>query len=225
MSSQQNGHRERLRAKFLASGFAGFHDYEQIELLLTFAISRKDVKPIAKELLSKFKSIHGILDAPLQELTQVDGLGEASAILLKVVKATCSEYLSSTIQGEKITLSTPESVKDFARMKLGGNQNESFLVIFLDNQNNVIDSDILFSGTVNKTIIYPRNVIQAALTRNAVGIILVHNHPSGNLKASQHDIELTASMKKAADTLDIRLIDHLIVTQKETLSFVEKGLL
>jgi len=225
MSSQQNGHRERLRAKFLASGFAALHDYEQIELLLTFAIVRKDAKPIAKELLSKFKTIHGILDAPFDDLKQVQGLGEHSATLIKVVKDTCSEYLSSSIQGEVIALTTPESVKDFARMKLGGDQNESFLVIFMNNQNCVIDSEVLFSGTVNKTIIYPRNVIQKALQKNATGLILVHNHPSGSLKPSKHDIELTSSMKSAAETLSIRLVDHLIVTQKETLSFVEKGLL
>jgi len=225
MSSQQNGHRERLRAKFLASGFAALHDYEQIELLLTFVITRKDVKPIAKELLSEFKSIHGILDAPFDYLKQVQGLGEHSATLLKVVKDTCSEYLSSNIQGEVIALTTPESVKDFARMKLGGDQNESFLVIFMNNQNSVIDSEVLFSGTVNKTIIYPRNVIQKALLKNATGLILVHNHPSGSLKPSKHDLELTASMKSAAETLSIRLVDHLIVTQNDTLSFVEKGLL
>ena len=225
MSSPESGHRERLKAKFLSSGFAGLHDYEQLELLLTFAIPRQDVKPVAKALLKQFKSLPGILDAPHSELVKVSGIGANAATLLKVVKETCCEYLSANMQGDQVTLSTPCSVKDFARMKLGGSKNEAFMVIYLNTQNRVIDHEIEFVGTVNKTIVYPRNIIKNALLKDATGLIVVHNHPSGTPTPSKHDLELTQSLKEAAQTVNIRLLDHLIVTQSSTLSFVEKNLL
>jgi len=215
----------RLKAKFLKSGFAGLHDYEQLELLLTYAIARRDVKQMAKDLLTKFKSLAGVLDASIENLCQVNQVGESTAILIKTVKDLCSEYLATNMVDESVTLSTPEAVKDFARMKLGGHDTESFMVIYLDTRNHVLDHEILFSGTVNKTIVYPRNVIKNALLKNSVGIIIIHNHPSGSQKPSKHDLELTKSINEAADTVGMKLVDHLIVTQTNTFSFVENALI
>ena len=225
MTKARCGHRDRLRNKFLSAGFGALHDYEQIELLLTFAIHRKDVKPIAKELLNTFKSLQGIIDAPIEELTKIKGMGNSSASLIKLIKDICSEYLSSNMRNETVKISTPQSVRDYARMKLGGLKIEAFLVIYLNNQNFIIDSEITSTGTVDRAVIYPRNIIKEALLKDAAALIIVHNHPSGVLNPSNQDITLTASLKSAAETVNIRLLDHLIVSENDSLSFIEKGLM
>jgi len=221
----QNGHRKRLKEKFSKAGFAGLHDYEQIELLLMYAIPRRDVKPVARELLTRFKTLPAILNASLDELCETKGIGHNAAILIKTVKELCCEYLASDMIGSQITLSTPDSVKDFIRMKLSGLKDENFLAIYLDNSNHVITYETLSKGTVNFNVVYPRNLVKSALLNNASGIIVIHNHPSGSTSPSHKDIELTKSLKEAVETVNIRLLDHLIVAGNNVVSFVEKGLL
>lgn len=217
------GHRERLRKKYLQSGIGSLHDYEQLELLLTFVIPRKDVKPVAKNLLKTFKSFSRVFDAPLEELCAVDGIGENTAILLKLVKDNCGKYLEDKAVRTDI-VANPAAVIDFVRMELSGLQQETFMIIYLNVKNHVIDYETSH-GTVDYAAVYPRNIVQGALRRNASAIIMVHNHPSGQCDPSKEDIALTATVKAACKTISINLLDHIIVGKSGYTSMAEKNLI
>ncbi len=221
---QAKGHRDRLRGKFLKAGLEGLHDYERLELLLTYAISRRDVKPIAKSLLAKFKTLSGVMDAGVEELCQVEGVAESSAALIKLVKGLCGEYLSEKME-RKDVLSSPESVRNFLKMRLSGLKDEAFVAIYLNTKNHVIATELMNEGTVDHAVVYPRNLVKRALERNASGLILVHNHPSGVSKPSRDDIELTGAVKEAAGTLGIKVLDHIVVAKDGCFSFVDNGML
>ena len=218
------GHRERLRNKYVSAGLESLHDYEAVELLLTYAIPLRDVKPLAKALIAKFEDAAGILDASMEELCQIKGISRNSAALISLVKDICSLYLAQKMK-DKDALSSPEAVRNFARMKLGGLRNEAFMVIYLNTKNHVNDYEISNEGTVDQAVVYPRNIIKKALATNASGLILIHNHPSGICEPSSDDIKITNSIKDAVKTLNIRLIDHVIVGKSGYYSFIEEGLL
>lgn len=206
------GHRKRLREKFRESGTDAFHDYELLELVLTYAIPRGDVKPIAKRLLEKFDSLSGVLEADREELIDVDGVGEVSATFFPLLKEINQEYLAEKMK-EREVLDGPEAVADFARLKIGGKETEAFMAIYVDKQNQVRDYEILQEGTVDHTTIHPREVLKSALENNAQGIIVIHNHPSGTLKSSGADDRLTQKLQEATNSVDIELLDHLIVSE------------
>jgi DNA repair protein RadC len=217
------GHRKRLRARFQKAGADGLQDYELLELLLTYAIPRKDVKPYAKALIKRFGSLAGVLDASQKEMEEVDKVGPISSILIKLVKELCAAYLADKIKGREV-LSSPQAVLDFARMKLAGLPHEAFMVIFLNAKNRVLDYKILQEGTVDRAVIYPRRIVEEALAHHAAGIIFVHNHPSGDAQPSPEDKQLTRSLVEAARTIDLRVLDHLIVGKEGYCSFVENRL-
>lgn len=221
---EHHEHRKRLRERFQRANAEGFHDYELLELLLTYAIPRVDVKPPAKALLKRFKTLGGVLDASQAELESVRGLGASSAVMIRLVKRLMSAYLDEQIHHRDI-LSSPEAVRDFARIKLAGLAHEAFMVIFLDVKNHVIDHEVLHEGTVDRAVVYPRRIIEAALAHHAAGLILSHNHPSGDPAPSQEDKRLTRSVVEAARTVEIRVLDHLIVGRAGYFSFHENQLL
>jgi DNA repair protein RadC len=214
------GHRQRLRERFQKAGAEGFHDYELLELLLTYAIPRRNVKPIAKVLMERFGSLSGVLDASPQELEKVSQMGPASSSLIRLVKESCGTYLAEKMKQMDV-LSSPQAVLDFARAKLAGRPHESFMVIFLNTKNHVLHHQIVHEGTVNRAVIYPRRVIEEALARNASGLILVHNHPSGQSDPSSEDRQLTRALVEATRALDIRVLDHIIVGKDGHFSFAE----
>jgi len=218
------GHRKRLRERFRKKGVEGFHDYEILELLLTYAVPRKDLKPLAKRLIKQFGSLSGVLDARREELEKVPSMGPVSATLVRLVKETCEAYLSEKMKQQEV-LSTPRAVLDFARAKLAGLPHEAFMVIFVNAKNGVINHQILQEGTVNQAIIYPRRIVEEALAQHASGLILVHNHPSGHANPSAEDRQLTRSLVDATRALELRVLDHLIVGRDGHFSFVESGLL
>jgi DNA repair protein RadC len=183
-------HRERLKRKFTSAGLAAFHDYEVLELLLSYAIPRKDVKPLAKLLLKQFGSLKGIMDAEATELEKINGISTHTAILVKLVKDIGSFYLREHL-AEKTQISCTSELLNYCRMALGGLKDERFNVIYLDAQNRVIDMETIQEGIVNQAVVYPRKVLENALKRKASAIILVHNHPSGHVKPSDADIRLT----------------------------------
>jgi len=222
-TESSQGHRERLRKKYLQTGIGALHDYEQLELLLTFVIPRKDVKPIAKNLLKTFKSFSRVFDASLEDLRGVDGIGENTAVLIKLVKDSCGKYLEDKTLCSDV-VANPTAVIDFVRMSLGGLQNETFMIIYLNVKNHVIDYETS-SGTVDYAAVYPRNIIQGALRRNATAVILVHNHPSGHCDPSKEDLTLTATVKSACKTISINLLDHIIVGKSGYISMAEKNLI
>lgn len=216
-------HRKRLRRKFAESGIDSLQDYEKLELLLTFAIPRKDVKPVGKKLLDKFGTISRVMDSGIEELKKIDGLGEQSAVLIKLARELSTIYFGENIK-ERDLLKSPRSVVDYCRMKLGALENESFMVIFLDTKNRLIDHKVISEGSVNNVPIYPRKLIKIALDLNATGIILVHNHPSGNSEPSRVDKEITESIIQISGELEIRVLDHIIVSQTGYFSFLENNL-
>ncbi|MFQ5794994.1 MAG: DNA repair protein RadC [Candidatus Bipolaricaulia bacterium] len=218
------GHRERLRKRFRQAGVEGFQDYEVLELLLTYAIPRKDVKPIAKALIAHFGSLSGVLDASLRELEDVPDLGPASATLIRLVKETCEAYLAEKMK-RKDVLSSPQAVVDFSRMKLAGRPNEAFMVIYLNTKNEAIDYEVIQEGTIDRAAVYPRRVLEGALAHRASGLLLVHNHPSGHPEPSFEDKHLTKAVIEAVQPIDIRVLDHIIIGKDGHFSFLENHLL
>ena len=225
MSTNENphaGHRQRLRDKFLKSGIEGFHDYEVIELLLTYAIPRRDVKPIAKDLLKRFKTYNGVLDATVEELSSVEGVGENAAALLSLIKASGSYYLKENIMNRDFVTS-PEDVISYLKTTLSGEKVEKFMAIFLSAKNEIIGVEVLHEGTIDQTRVYPRKAIEEAFKHNARSIIFVHNHPSGDPTPSPSDKILTKNLEVAANAVDIKVHDHIIIGRTSHFSGRENG--
>lgn len=220
------GHRGRLRQRFLKAGLAGLADYEVVELLLTLAIPRSDVKQPAKALIERFGNLRGILDAPLEELRTVPGVGSVTPVALKIVKATATLYLQeSAMDGD--VLSDPTKLVGFWRMRMEGLQNEVFEVALLDGEHRLLPDGVatLSEGTVDRAAVYPRRVVETALKRGAAAIVLAHNHTNGDPTPSDQDKLLTRAVVLAAEAVHLRVIDHLILTRRGAFSFRESGLL
>ena len=222
MDESMKGHRERLRRRFASHGFDGFHDYEVLELLLTYAIPRVDVKPIAKRLLDLFGTLAGVFDASVAELAQVKGIGEQGALFLTLIRQVELRYLASDLPGKKV-FDRPGRVKDHLRILVQGRGMECFGAIFTDQQHRHRATQIMFEGTVDRTAVYPRNLIKRALELDAKGMILFHNHPGGSSHASSEDIDLTRRLAEACTSLDIKILDHFLIAGKEVVSFKENG--
>ena len=211
-----HGHRKRLRERFLKSGLA-----EQRK-----AISRSDVKQQAKALLERFGSLRGILDAPLTKLQSVKGIGEVAAISLKVIRESATLYLQEASEEAEV-LCAPERLSDFWRMRIGHLKHEVFAVAYLDSAYRLLPDGVetLQEGTIDRAAVYPRRVVEAALKRQAAALVLAHNHPNGNVEPSEQDKVVTQAVVLAAETIGLRVVDHLIVSASETFSFRKAGLL
>ena len=219
-----SGHRQRLKMKYIKAGIEALHDYEVVELLLTYAISRRDIKPLAKELLSRFGSLKGIIDAEPAELKKIDGISDHTAILFKLLKEGSALYLQQKAK-EKPQISCTSELINFCRTILGGKRDEEFCVIYLDVQNQIIEFETLQKGTVNQATVYPRQVLENALRKKASAIILVHNHPSGHVRPSEADLRITKTISETARLLDINVHDHIIVGEDRFFSFREEGMM
>ena len=221
-----HGHRKRLRTRFVKNGLAGFAEHEVIELLLTLAIPRADVKQPAKALLQRFGSLRGVLDASLAELRSVAGIGEVAATGLHLVREAATLYLQEGSEGTQV-LKDAAKLSDFWRMRIGALKHEVFAVAYLDSGCRLLRNGVetLQEGTVDRAAVYPRRVIEAALMRQAAALVLAHNHPNGNVQPSEHDKVLTRAIVLAAETVGLRVVDHLIVSPEETFSFRQAGLL
>lgn len=218
------GHRDRLKRKFRASGLSGWLDHEVLEFALSYAIPRKDTKPLAKELLNRFKTFGGALDASVEELEAVPGISEHTALCIKLFKDVSGRYLNGTLK-EKDLLSSPYAAVGFLRAVLQGARDEKFMALFLDARNALIASEELQTGTVSRAAVYPRTVVERALHHHAVGVIIAHNHPAGSLEPSDDDRETTAAVQKALDTVEVTLLDHLLIGGNGYFSWKENALL
>ncbi|MBM4433041.1 MAG: JAB domain-containing protein [Chloroflexi bacterium] len=218
------GHRKRLREKFLKSGLAGFHDYEIVELLLSLGTPRRDCKPQAKEAIKKFKSLRGVLEAPPEELQKIEGIGPHSVFGIKLMQEVAREFLKEKIIDKPIYKSSQE-IFEYLYHSMRDLRKEVFKAIYLNSQNQIIDTADLFKGTVNSSAISPREVMESALKLNAVSLIFVHNHPSGNPEPSQNDKILTRDLVYAGCTMQVKILDHIIIGNNRYFSFAGEGLI
>ncbi len=193
-------------------------------MLLTYSIARRDTKPLAWALLKKFGTISAVLDASPQELAAVPGIGPESVTMITLMRAVMRRYFMDTLQ-RKEALRSPEEVVEFCRASLEGEKDEIFEVIYLTTKNTVIGSERLSCGTIDRTAVAPRKVVENALKARAAGLILVHNHPSGNATPSREDIIITEEIIRAARALDISVMDHIIIGKNEHYSFRGSGLI
>jgi len=221
-SKVTEGHRARLKERFDHAGFAGFHDYEILELLLTYVVARKDTKPLAKNLCKKFGGFTGVLNASRQEILSVPGMGVEGARVLAVIREACQSYLRGELETRDLVAS-PQRAAEYCRMALGGKPHEVVHALFLDSQNRLIAEKTLFEGTVDESRVYPRRVVEESLRNHAAGVILSHNHPSGRVQPSQEDEALTQKIREALKVVEIKFLDHVIVGAEGFYSFREEG--
>ena len=218
-----NGHRARLRDRFQKSGLSAFAPHEVLELLLTLAIPRKDVKTPAKLLLTSFGSLRGVLEAPTEEISAVPGIGPVTPVALAIIREAAELYVRETAEASHDL----GDLRQMWRIRFGGLDKEVFEVAFLDAAGRLMRNGIerLGAGTIDRATIYPRNVMQAALRRNSAAVVFAHNHTNGDPTPSQQDEMVTRALVLAGETLDVKVLDHLIVGRDAVFSFADAGLL
>ena len=217
-------HRARLRERFLVGGADALPDYELLELVLFRAIPRRDVKPLARQLLDLFRDFNGVVSAPAARLRDVPGVGEAVITELKIVEAAAHRLARSRVL-QKQVVSSWDALLAYCQTAMAHQETEQFRILFLDRKNVLIADEPQARGTVDHVPVYPREVVKRALELNASALILVHNHPSGDPTPSQADIAMTDQIRVAADALGIILHDHLVIGRSRELSFRAEGLL
>jgi len=216
------GHRGRLREKFLASGLDGFHDYEVIELLLTLGTPRKDCKEQAKAALKRFKTLQGVIGAPPEQLQEIKGIGPKNIFGIRFVRAVAERYLKKRLIKKEAIRSSRE-LFDYLYHTLRDKKREIFKVVFLDAQNRIITIETLFEGTLTASSVYPREVVQAALKHHAAALFLVHNHPSGEPRPSSEDKLITRQLIHACRVMGITIHEHLVIGDNTYFSFADHG--
>ncbi len=218
------GHRERLRRRFLEYGLSAFTDEDILEMLLAFGTPRRDTRPVARELLKRMGSLPAVLEAPIEELTRVTGVGPRNVLPIKFVHEVARRYLRRRIENREYLRSARE-VYEYLAHELANLPREVFRVIFLDARNKILGIEEIFQGTLNESPVYPREIFYRALEQKAASLVLVHNHPSGDPTPSPADIKLTRRLLRGAHLLGFKILDHVIMARKDYFSFAEEGLL
>ncbi len=204
------GHRTRLRQRFLKSGTEAMPDYELLELILFRAIPRRDTKPLAKLLLEKFGSFSEVLNASETRLKEVNGVGDAVITEIKLIKASALRLMQSNLEKKEIISSWNQMIS-YCTVAMAHQQREQFRIIFLDKRNQIIADEVQAEGTIDHTPVYVREVVRRCLDVGATAIILLHNHPSGDPTPSRADISMTKEIIDALDKIGILVLDHLII--------------
>ena len=217
------GHRERARERLRCSKPGVMQDYEILEILLFMAIPRKDTKDLAKELITKYGSFAKVINAEYESLLEVKGVKENTLACFQLIKEGATRLTRAELTDKPI-ISSWQSLLDYCRAVMGHLKKEVFLIIYLNNQNELIDEDLQEYGTVDQVSVYPREITKRALFLNASAIIMVHNHPGGNTKASKEDIEVTQHIANALAPFKIKIHDHIIISDKSFFSFKSEGL-
>ena len=213
----------RPREKLLARGPSALSDAELLALLLRTGIPGKHVVQLAQELLDRFGGMAGLLHTGADALRQIKGLGPAKRAEMVAVLELARRALAHRLQQSPV-FDSPKAVRDYLQLQLGGRHHEVFAVMFLDNQNRLIALEELFRGTLTQTSVYPREVVLRALHHHCAAVVLAHNHPSGVAEPSRADETLTATLKAALALVDVRVLDHFIVTREQAASMAEMGL-
>jgi len=215
---------DRPREKLLTKGPQSLSDAELLAIFLRIGVKGKSAVELARELLKRFGSLATLIGADLEGFTQINGLGAAKYVQLQAAVEMARRALAQEIKGG-VNLGSPQAVRDYLRLTLQHKPVEVFMAILLDAQNRVIAAEELFTGTLTQTSVYPREVVKTVLKHNAASVIFAHNHPSGVAEPSRADEVLTQALKRALDTVDVRVLDHFIVGGGAALSFAERGLL
>jgi DNA repair protein RadC len=210
-STDAEGHRERLRARFRNAGAAGFSDHELLELLLTYVIPRRDVKPVARALLKECGDLQGVLAAPEDVLLAADGAGKKTAAFLRLIGTVGIEAANPARRSRRRRLHSAREAVDFVKKQLRGRREEEIHVTVMDAKNQPLAQTFLSQGTGDHVALYPRKALEFALSRRAVALLLAHNHPSGDPLPSEADRKLTKAVEKAAAAVGMRLLDHVII--------------
>ena len=217
-----DGHREKMRRRFQETGLEGFADHEALELLLYYAIPRRDTNELAHRLLKQFGSLRGVLSAPVQELACVSGVGQQAALLLGMVPMLCRR--AAQREKEQILNSVDACGAYFTEL-LGSSRREMLWQVCLDGKGKVLSSRCLAEGDVSMAAVSVRQVVEYALRAGAVGVVLAHNHPSGVALPSQEDIATTRLIRDALRTMNIQLVDHIVVADGDYVSMAASGML
>jgi len=210
--------------KFLQGGLDSFHDYEVLELLLTFSIPRRDCKGMAKRLIEHFRTLSAVMDAPSHDLEMLPGIGPRCAVLIKCVKAVAERYRAVGLLQKDALRSSSEVIR-YLEVSLRGQPYEVFKIIFLNHRLEILGEEDLARGTVDQSAVYPRNVFAAALKRQASGLVLAHNHPDGPPAPSEDDVSLTRQLYVAGRLMGIPIHEHVIIGRDGHFSFRDAGLL
>lgn len=223
-SGRREGHRLRLREKFIKVGLHGFLDYEVIELLLTLGTPRRDCKQPAKRALRRFKSLRGVLEAQPEELQEVEGIGPHNIFGVKLIQEVSRQFLKERMMSRPICHSSRE-VFDYLYHSMRDARREKFKVIFMDAKNQILEVKTFFEGTVDSSAVYPREIVKGALRFDASSVIFVHNHPSGDPAPSVSDREITKELVFAFLVMQIKVLDHIIIGNNSYFSFADEGLI
>jgi len=213
-----------LRSRFRDGGASALQDYELLELFLFNSIPRRDVKPIAKDLMRTFGNLGEICGAPLHRLEEIDGIGPKTALDLRLLHTISSHMARKSIMNRPV-LSSWNALLDYCRTAMQFEPVEQFRVLFLDNKNRLIADEILGKGTIDRAPVYPREIVKRALAVEATAIILAHNHPSGDPTPSQADMDMTFTIVETCEAVGISVHDHLVIGREEIASFKMLGLM
>jgi len=219
--SIHSGHRERIRRRFRNEGLSSFSEHEVLELLLTYAIPRQDVNPLAHELIARFGRLSNVLEADERELLQVRGMGANAALLLTMMPQMMRYYQMNAIGERPVVLNLADAKAYCAPLFLGAHEEHIYLLC-LDQKGHVLHLSLLQTGTIDEVSLYPRKVVEAALRHNAHSIILAHNHPGGAAEASQADVDTTKAIAAALHMINIKFVDHLVFAGEACFSMVRE---
>lgn len=217
-----DGHRQRIRARFLEHGLDNFEDHEALELLLSYTQPRKDVNPLAHRLIEHFGSFDAVFDAPIEELVKIDGIGESAAAMIKLVPEISRRYMMRRSSLENIIYSTEHAGKYVLPLFFGAKE-EKVYIVALDAKRKVLGQKCVFNGDVSMSMFSVRKVVEYALNSNASYVILAHNHPSGIALPSAADIDSTIKIADALEKINVRLLDHIIVADDDFVSLNDNG--
>ena len=223
MSGSHDGHRARMKNRFLMHGLDNFDDHAVLELLLFHSVPRRDTNELAHELINRFGSLAEVFDAPVDALTKLDGLGEASALLIRLMPQLARRYLISRTAPDKQLFSSRQA-GEYITPYFFGERDEVVYLICLDGKQKVIACRLMFRGSVNSAAINMRRLVETALTFNSTSVILAHNHTSGIPTPSPEDISSTRRIADALAAVDIALTDHIVVADSDFVSLADNGL-
>ncbi|MBF0445288.1 MAG: DNA repair protein RadC [Magnetococcales bacterium] len=220
-----DGHRKRLRQRFFREGLEQFEDHQVLELLLFHAVPRRDTNEIAHLLLKRFGSLSAVLEADPKDLATIPGMGESAVAFVSLIPPLTRRYLTDSVSRHKPTLDDSRKTNAYLTPLMAGRTEEVFYVLCLNSSCQLLFPALISKGTVNEANIHPRHVVEAALRHKAASVIFAHNHPSGQLKASRADINITRVLVQALIPIGIKVLDHVIVAGRQNLSMAAEGLL